>query len=345
MMRLQRATATRWAVARLVVAGVAVVAGGGMPLIARAATTCMPAGSTGLTAALVATSGERISGTVAATGCDVGIFIGPGDHDVTVKDAHVSGANDHGIFVQDADHVTIKDDTISGNGVAPHSIAEDKAIDLVGTSYSAVVDNVVTGNLADGGIAINDDGPFDPGALPGHPGALRPAVGDVVVGNQVSGNLIGCGIVLSSYNPGAGVAHDLVARNVVSGSPGQFPPVLGAIVLAGQSVIDNTVVGNIVTGSFIPGIVVHSNTPAEKVSGTVILHNTLIGDDWGRADGPPAMVGIILAAGSTPPGELVDTLVSANRIRDEDYGIYLQNTTDTRIVADRHNQATIPVGP
>lgn len=115
--------------------------------------------------------------------------------------------------------------------------------------------------------------------------------------------------------------------------------------LAGQLVLDNKVIANTVTGSFIPGTILHANTPAENVSGTVVAHNTLAGDDWGKTDGPLAMVGIILAAGSTPPGVLTRSLLAANRISQEDYGIYLLNATDTRVVADQFNEAVVPVGP
>ena len=54
----------------------------------------LPAGSTGLTARIVATSGQTISGKVDATGCDIGIYIGPGITNVKVKDATISGANE-----------------------------------------------------------------------------------------------------------------------------------------------------------------------------------------------------------------------------------------------------------
>lgn len=73
---------------------------------------CAPAGSTGLTAAVVAAAGQRISGTIDATGCDVGIYIGPDATAAQVVGATVTGANDHGIFVQDASGVAISQSTI-----------------------------------------------------------------------------------------------------------------------------------------------------------------------------------------------------------------------------------------
>ena len=102
------------------------------PLAPVVAATCSPAGSTGLTAAMVVTSGQRVHGiTVDASGCDVGIFVGPGTTGVMIDGVTVTGANDHGIFVQNAEHITIKDSTVMGNGVAPHqTIAENRAKSL-----------------------------------------------------------------------------------------------------------------------------------------------------------------------------------------------------------------------
>src|SRR5665213_2327968 len=72
----------------VVLASLAVGGGGlvalsnGLP--AAAATTCAAAGSTGLTSALVATSSQQITGqTVDASGCNIGIYIGPNVTNVT----------------------------------------------------------------------------------------------------------------------------------------------------------------------------------------------------------------------------------------------------------------------
>lgn len=316
---------------------------------AAAGTSCSIAGTTGLTAAVVASAGQTISGQVIdASGCDIGIFVGPGVEHVTISGATVTGANDHGIFVQDTSHVSIRNSTISGNGVAPHSVAEDKALQLVGTTNSSVQDNIVTGNFADGGIAINDDGSLDPGAPTG--GSLLASTNNVVSGNTVSGNYVGCGIVLSAYNPAAGVSNNVVTGNTVTGTVGfsKHGPVIGGIVVAADSsnttVSNNTVVGNTITDSFIPGIVVHSNAPGDVVSNNSVIANTLSGDGWGKIDGPPALVGIIIASGA-PSAILTNTTASANRITNEDIGIYVAGATGTHIGGLPLNQATTPVAP
>ena len=326
--------------------------------------SCATAGGTGLTAAVVASAGERIEArTINAAGCDLGIYVGPGANQVVIDAVMVTGANDHGIFVQDASQVTIEDSTVSGNGVNPlptpskshpKGIFENKAIELVGTTSSLVRDNTVTGNFADGGIGVADDGPIDPGAP--NPGTLRASKGVVVAGNTVAGNYVGCGIVLAAYNKGAGIFNNVVNANTVSGSmvpSKKHGPVVGGIVVAADTpsttVSNNKVFGNTVTDSFIPGIVVHSNAPGDVVSGNAIVANTFHGDGWGKIDLPipktatPFTVGILVAA-VAPGASLADTTVAANPITGEDYGIYISGATATKVGGLRLDQATTPVG-
>ena len=291
---------------------------------------CAPAGTTGLTAALIAVPAQTISGTIDATRCDIGVYVGPNVRDVVINGASISGANDHGILVQDTSRVTIENSTISGNGVKPHGgLPEDKAIALVGTSASLVLDNTVTGNRADGGIAITDDGPVNPSA-PG-PGSLLPGIGNQVIGNTVSGNLNGCGIVLSAYNAGgsAGVRDNLVRGNIVTGMPGKFPPVVGGVVVAADSpgsyALSNTIEFNTITGNFLPGVVIHSNTPGDIVAGTVVRENTISGNDWGTSLGPKKPAGIVVIGEVAP---VWDTFVEGNQISGQDFGVWASNAVN-----------------
>jgi len=295
------------------------------------AATCKAAGSTGLTAAVVQTT-SMSGGTVDASGCDVGIYVPPGTSGITISGVTVSGANDHGIFVQDASNITISGSTVTGNGVAPTAgIAENKAIELVGTSDSTVTGNTVTGNMADGGIGIADDGPTDPGAP--NPGTLHSASNDTVSHNTSSGNYKGCGIVYAAYNPGAGISGGSITANTVQGSPGQFGPhgpVIGGVVVAadtpGTSVSGVSVTGNTITGAAIPGVVVHSNAPHDTVSGVSVTDNTLSGDDWLSTDGSPVPAGIVVAASPIPPPvgpTLSNTTLTGNTITNEFYGIWV----------------------
>jgi parallel beta-helix repeat protein len=113
--------------------------------------------------------------TINAAGYDLGIYVCPGTSNVQITGNTVTGAKDHGIFVQDASHITVDGNLVTGNGIpgsaCPPSgtppkgcVPEDKGIQMVGTSNSAITNNVVSYNSADGGIGIADDGPQNPGA-------------------------------------------------------------------------------------------------------------------------------------------------------------------------------------
>ena len=70
-----------------------------------AVAACLTAGSTGLTTKVILASNQQLTGTaINATGCDIGIFVGPGTKKVLISGVTVTGANEHGIFVQDASH-------------------------------------------------------------------------------------------------------------------------------------------------------------------------------------------------------------------------------------------------
>lgn len=310
--------------------------------------SCVNAGATGLTAAKVATSGQTITGPVNASGCDVGIYVGPGTSNVTIQGVTVTGANDHAILVQNATDVLIEDSTITGNGVNPNTcpaagtptkapcINENKPIELIGTSDSMVKDNLVTGNHSDGGIGVADDGKIDPGGL--NPGTQAASTDNVIEGNTIVDNTAGCGVVIAAYNPGAGVTGNRVLANTVIGN------VAGVVIAAdspGTTATDNVVDGNTITGNFLPGVIVHSNTPGDVVTGTVVEYNTIAfnGPD-SAADGgagPTVTTGIVLAAEPYPKGfpagmpdaALTDTTVARNVIGNELMPIFTAGATET----------------
>lgn len=209
-----------------------------------------------------------------ATGCDIGVYVGAGATGVVISGATIKGANDHGVFIEDTTGVVVEHSVITHNGLAPaKGVGEAKAVALVGTRGVIPRDTRVTGNLH-GGIEVNDDGSIDPGAP--DPGTPSPAVGNTISRNRVIGNVGDRGIVIAAYNPGQGVARNIVADNtVVNGKP-------GAIIVAadppGAATTDNAVLGNVVTGNLLPGIIVHSNAPNDTVTGTLVLDNTLSGN-------------------------------------------------------------------
>jgi len=337
------------------------------------AAACSAAGSTGLTTQTILSSNQQLIGaTINATGCDLGIYIGPGTDKVLISGVTVSGANEHGIFVQDASRVTIQYSVVTSNGVAGHAcppagappvgcIAEDKGIELVGTSDSVVTHNVVSHNRADGGIGVADDGPTDPGGPNTHTGNANGAKNDVVSDNLIIDNSNGCGIVVAAYNQGTPVENIHVLGNTITGAAptsGQLFPApgsyIGQIVVATDgplAEISNTkVVGNKLDGSELPGIVVHSNAFGDVITQTLIQDNVIA--DNGYYPGPPATnpngpgisqgtTGIALIAevgGTTNPSPvLAHTNVSSNTILNDTNGVWLCGTDDTNIHQLRGN--------
>ena len=331
------------------------------------AVACSPAGSTGLTTKIILTSNQRLTGTtVTATGCDIGIYIGPGTNNVLISGVTVSGANEHGIFVQDSSRVTIQYSVVTGNGVAGHAcpaagpapptcIAEDKAIELVGTSDSIVSQNVVSYNHADGGIGVADDGPTDPGAPGTFPGFTHGAKNDAINDNLIIDNSNGCGIVVAAYNQGTPVDNIVVYGNTIIGtapaSAQLFPPAgsyIGQIVVATDGpfaeVSNAQVVGNKLDGSELPGIVVHSNVFGDVIKQTLIRDNVIA--DNGYYPGPPATApngpgisqgttGIALIAEiggtDTPAPVLENTNVESNTILNDANGVWLCGTGHTNV--------------
>jgi hypothetical protein len=334
---------------------------------ANCALACSPAGNTGLTAKVILTSNQQLTGTtIAANGCDIGVYVAPGSDKVLISGVKITGANEHGIFVQDASHVTIQYSVVTGNGVAGHAcppagpapptcIAEDKGVELVGTSDSTITHNVVSQNRADGGIGIADDGPTDPGAPGTFPGFSHGAKNDVVSDNLIVDNSNGCGIVVAAYNQGTPVDNIQVTGNTVIGAApaaGQFfpPPgsFIGQIVVATDgpfAQISNTqVVGNTLDGSELPGIVVHSNVFGDVITQTLIQDNVIA--DNGYYPGTPAVTpndpgvsqgttGIALIAEvggtDTPAPVLAHTNVGGNTILNDTNGVWLCGTTFTNI--------------
>ena len=336
-------------------------------LAANDALACSQAGNTGLTTKQILTSNQQLIGvTVNAAGCDIGIYIGPGTDTVLISGVKVSGANEHGIFVQDASHVTIQYNVVTGNGVAGHAcppsgpapptcIAEDKGIELAGTSDSIVTHNVVSYNQADGGIGVADDGPTDPGAPGTSPGIAHGAKNDVVSDNLIINNSNGCGIVVAAYNQGTPVDNIQVTGNTIIGAApvaGQFfpprPSYIGQIVVATDGpfaeISNAQIVGNKLDGSELPGVVVHSNVFGDVITQTLIQDNVIA--DNGYYPGFPAPtpngpgisqgttgIALIAEVGGTdaPAPVLAHTNVGSNTILNDTNGVWLCGTDHTNV--------------
>ncbi|MDG6925558.1 MAG: right-handed parallel beta-helix repeat-containing protein [Nitrososphaerota archaeon] len=332
---------------------------------ATATSDCVSAGSTGLTTVVVAFAGETISGSVNATGCDLGVYVPPGANGVMVTHAVITGANEHAILAQNVVGFTLRDSVITGNGLAVNpKVPDSKAVELVGTANSTVISNTIVANGADGGIALTDDGPVNPGAL--SPGVLSASVGNVVEFNFVNDTSpANCGIVLAGFNAGAGVRDNLVLGNTILGNSPKNPgPGDGQIVIAsdgpGVTISDNAVQANTIDGSLLPGIVVHSNAPGDVISGTDILNNNIInnggypvGGPFTSANDPVTATGIAVIAEAAVhepnPPTVTGTNVLNNLVTGDVYGIWTCQTTQTTVVGlignSQTNSTSCPAGP
>ncbi|HVX20126.1 MAG TPA: right-handed parallel beta-helix repeat-containing protein [Acidimicrobiales bacterium] len=332
-----------------IVAAAALVAGlgGGLATVATvgtgaagAAPTCTALtdpGTTGLTAAVVATNGQTLSGTtVQATGCDVGIYVGAGATGVTIDGVTVSGANDAGILAEDTTGLTVTNSVVQGNALqADKRIPQAFGISLFGVSTSTVSSNTVKGN-GRGGIGLMDDGPFDPGAIQPTPGPAVPvpSKNDHITGNTVSTNYAGCAIVLAVFNATNTLTSSTVSTNTIPGNRtvGSHGPVVGGIVAQANgtrsSVNGVTISGNTVTTSYEAGIIVHAAAPYSKTTTVKVTGNPNIsGNNWGLTNGPTATVGVLVGTSLAPMTKNVGTVVSGNTISSQFYGIWSEGPT------------------
>jgi Right handed beta helix region len=309
------------------------------------ATGCVAAGATGLTAAVVAVNGTPITTqTVNATGCDIGIYVGPGVDNVTIGGAtpadavSVSGANDTGIFAEENSGLIVQNDTILNNGVEPASgITSYGGIVLAGESGPTVTDSSVTNN-GGGGVFVNDDGPVNPGSPNAGTLPLTNATNNTVSNNTISANFGNCGIVYATHNAGGQITGGSISGNTITGEIGVFHatgPDVGGIVVAtasaGATLSGVSVTGNTVSNSFEGGIIVHSHAPHDVVTGVMITGNTVgPANNWGQTNGPPTTAGIIVGVDQLPPAlapTITATTVAQNTISGQFYGLWISGVS------------------
>ena len=265
----------------------------------------------------------------------------------TIEGLTIENANAEGIYVQDTSHVTVQYDYALNNAVnasqvcpinvlptTPPCIAEDKAIELVGTSQSTVVGNTVVGTVGDGGIGVSDDGPLDPGIVenqfhPATPGANNPSAHNLVADNTVINNVGGCGIVVSAYNPGQGVLDNVVFNNAVSGNA---EGVVVATPIPGTSAINNTVKENTIVNSATEGVDIDGSSPNTMVAGNSVIGNVLSGNGPDYDFPKPAPTAIAVLSPTNDP--VTGTLVMGNIIQNEVYGIGVFNASESTIMGN-----------
>ena len=297
-------------------------------------------GNTGLSAAVVATRGQTIShGTLDASGCDIGIYIGHGARYVTVHDMKVTGAAFQGIFAEKTSHVRITDSTVTNNAFGtidtsvkplPGSGVQSRvgqafAISLFGVRYAEVEDNWVYNN-GRGGIGVMDNGPMDPGAITQDPTAPLVLSSHVEVeGNHLWANYNGCAIVAATQNFGGYLTRLEISDNRITGTGfGAAGPDIGGIVVAadlpGSKVTYADVEHNKVAGSFEAGVLVNAEAPGSWTTAVHVHDNSLSGNNVGNLLPSGNTTGVIVFA--TTGGANHRTQVYDNDISDQFYGIW-----------------------
>ncbi|NMP24770.1 right-handed parallel beta-helix repeat-containing protein [Sulfobacillus harzensis] len=272
-----------------------------------------------------ALSGNASNTILDASGQSNGIVIsGAGANGTQISGLTIENADNHGVFVQNSNDVVLSHLMVTKNGlknVANPKIAEDKAIEMVGTTDGDIYDNTVVDN--GGGIGLADNGTINPGA-PAPAGTAAPSLANVIRDNTISGNSTGCGIVIASYNAGEGVIDNVAIGNKVSLSPAGIVVAADTpnTVARGNQVLHNTAFDN-----FLPGVILHSNAPGDIVTANTVVGNTVYGnkpDPEVKADTGPT--GIIAIGVDNP---VTQSIVAGNTISKETYGVYLVNAPGT----------------
>jgi hypothetical protein len=342
--------------------GLALLGTGAVVSAAPAGTTSCTANvdNSGLSAAIVATPNETIAHrSIDASGCDIGIFVGPQVSGVTINSVTVTGASFQGILAEKTSHLTVENSTITGNGfktidksapVLPsgvHSlVSQSFAISLFGVSDSTVRNNKVYDN-GRGGIGVMDNGPNNPGYIvQDHSAPLVASTNDSVIGNKTWKNYNGCGIVLATQNFGGSLSNLVVADNTVTGT-GMSPdgPDIGGIVVAADlpnsKVADVTVRGNLVTGSFEGGLIVNAEAFNSSTTDVRLIDNVAAHNNIGHLEAPGTAGIIVFAASPTqmPPKaslpENVGTVLSGNREVGQTYSIWSEGDNQIRIASNQ----------
>ncbi len=283
---------------------------------------------------LLSVSGNPADTVIDATGLSMGVMVmGAATAGTIVEGFTVANANNHGIYAQDTSKIIIEHNFVTNNGLNPTPAfsGEDKAINLVGTSYSVIADNQVINNKY-GGIAINDNGPVNPGYY--SPGTLNAAVGNIVSGNTVVGNKPHhCSIVVSAYDAGAGVIDNIVSSNIVLDNSA------GIVIAANtpnSASINNSVIYNEILNNGEAGVVLHANAPGAENAGTLVMGNTFSGNgipvDVKEGSSGPIMIarftGVLIGGESTSVSPH-DTWVIGNVFQNQFNAIFQVNGTDT----------------
>jgi hypothetical protein len=256
----------------------------GLPMSSASAATCTQTGffrdSINLTAAVINPS--SVSGTVDATGCNIGVYINSGK--VTVDGATIFGANYFGV-VNDGANVTIKNSSI-------HDIGENP---LNGTQHGVAV-YFAFGSAATGSITGNDIRNYQKGGIVVNGvGSSADIKNNTVTGQGPVAYIAQNGIQVG-YGANAMVQGNTVTGNSYTGSSTASGgiivvggPCYGGAYTVGTRIMDNVSTNNDV-GIWLSNIDADCITPPGTATNIKVVNNVISSD--GLHNGIPYQAGI-----------------------------------------------------
>ncbi len=324
-----------------------------------------PIGIANMTAAVIAYSGEFITGQIDAHGYNFGVYIGPGVKNVVIYHAHIFGASDHGVIAVDTSGISIVDSNISNNVQNPTpTIPDDKEVGFYGVSNSYIVGNVITGSKGDGGISVYSSSSLVPTGLP-VPTVNASGNNNFIADNYIANDSRGCGIVVAAWGPGQTVRNNWVYNNVVIGDlmtpHGVTGFSVGTIVIAADfpfsTAVGNVVLDNTVIGGLEDGIIINAQAPGAGDINNEIIGNYVELAGFQRINNPPfdnasdlnlapAPNGIGIYANVIPqtanpvPPYATGNVVAFNTIANEVIGIWVANANNGAYIGNTFDNVT-----
>jgi hypothetical protein len=268
----------------------------GAPVASAGVVACTPTGfvrdGIDLTARMINPPGT-VSGTVDATGCNIGIYYGPGDTG-TVSEADVFGANYFGI-VNDGGTVIINHSSVHDIGETP----------LNGSQHGNAIYFAV-GSGAAGSIAHNHVWNYQKNGITDASAGHRVAINHNVVTGEGPVDYIAQNGIEVGFGATATVTHNTVTGNSYTGaggaSSGGILVVGGACFNApasvGVRITDNTLRGNDV-GVFLANLdstcAASVTTPTRNVVSHNTIKNTAVNNTSGNGPGAGYQAGVSVA--------------------------------------------------
>jgi parallel beta-helix repeat protein len=285
--------------------------------------------------------------TIDAAGLDNGVLINGASAAGTVLSGFtIQHATLEGILAVQTSDLTISDNTVINNDLGfffpippPFCGGFDdcgEAVHLLSVAGSTLRNNLIQNNV--GGILLTDE------AGPNH--------GNTIRDNTVLDNEEDCGITLASHYfsligpaPAAlgGIYDNHVLHNTSNGNGAA-----GIGIFAGPpggAAYGNEVIGNTAMNNGLPGVAIHSHLFAQYVNDNVIVNNTLSGNgpDDDAQTGADTGISIFsdITGGAAP---IAHTVVSANSISNEHFGIYIVHATKVSgLQSNKFSSVAVPI--